>query len=266
MVQCMLCRQQSTFAIGGRCFRKGIMTMANACGLKTNIRDLNSGDLDVIRKSALFAGTNADDLLSLLSCLNARKKAFSKGEWLLQAGEKISSAGLLLSGAAHIERYDYWGNRHIVSEVLPGDVFGESYAAVPESIMNVSVQADEDLFVLFLDLKKTLHMCSSACTFHNRLIENLVTLLARRNLMLNEKLIYVTQHTLRDKILSYLSSQSIRHHSSYFDIPFDRQQLADYLNAERSALSGELSRLKKEGIIDYQKNHFRLLVTVRPDV
>ena len=124
--------------------------------------------------------------------------------------------------------------------------------------MNVSVLADENLSVLFLNLSKTLQMCSSSCPFHARLIENLVCVLARRNLILNEKLTYVTQHTLRDKILSYLSAESIRQHSSYFDIPFDRQQLADYLNAERSALSGELSRLKKEGIIDYQKNHFFL--------
>lgn len=236
--------------------------MADSGNTKTDVRKLSERDTEVIRRSALFAGTEKDDLLSLLSCLNARKKAFSKGEWILEAGEKTNGAGLLLSGSAHIERYDYWGNRHIVNAILSGDLFGESYAAVPESVMNVSVQADEDLSVLFLDLGKTMHMCSSACSFHSRLIGNLVKLLAQRNLTLNEKLTCITQHTMRDKILSYLSSQSIRCHSAYFDIPFDRQQLADYLNAERSALSKELSKLKKEGVIDYQKNHFRLLVPV----
>lgn len=220
--------------------------------------ELNDSDYEAAQKSVLFAGINRAELTSMLPCLNGQKRNFAKDDWIVRTGDRISSVGLLLSGSAHIERYDYWGNRHIVTAVFPGDIFGESYAASPGSIVNVSVLADENLSVLFLNLSKTLQMCSSSCPFHARLIENLVCVLARRNLILNEKLTYVTQHTLRDKILSYLSAESIRQHSSYFDIPFDRQQLADYLNAERSALSGELSRLKKEGIIDYQKNHFFL--------
>lgn len=229
------------------------------------INTLSSKDLDVIQTAVIFAGIDREELLSLLPCLYARKKEYIRDEWIYRAGDRITTVGLLLSGSAHIERYDYWGNRHIVSALLPGDIFGESYAASPQSTMNVSVQADSDLSVLFLDLSKILHMCSTSCPFHARLIDNLVSLLARRNLLLNEKLTYVTQHTLRDKILSYLSAESIRQQSSYFDIPFDRQQLADYLNAERSALSKELSKLKKEGILDYQKNHFRLLVPVGRD-
>ena len=235
--------------------------MENISGSPTKIM-LDPTDLDRIASSPLFAGNSQEELSSLLPCLKSRKKTFAKGDWIFRAGSRISEAGLLLSGGAHIERYDYWGNRHIVSAIRPGEVFGESYAASPKSVMNVSVQADEKLSVLFLVMAKAMHMCTSACPFHARLIDNLVSLLAQRNLMLNEKLTYVTQHTLRDKILSYLSAESLRQHSSYFDIPFDRQQLADYLNAERSALSGELARLKKEGVLDYQKNHFRLLVPV----
>lgn len=227
--------------------------------------ELTEDDYEVIGKSVLFKDNSKADLQSLLSCLGARKKAFARGSVVLQEGEKITSVGLLLSGAAHIERCDYWGNRHIVSAILPSDIFGEGYAAVPGSVMDVSVQTDADSCVLFLNLTRMLHMCSSACHFHTRLIDNLVLLLARRNLMLNEKLTYITQHTLRDKILAYLSAESVRQHSSYFDIPFDRQQLADFLNAERSALSGELSRLKKDGIIDYQRNHFHLIVPVNTD-
>lgn len=220
--------------------------------------DLLDSDYEIILKSVLFKGIERNELASLLSCLNVQKRTYKKGEMVLRAGDKISSVGLLLSGSAHIERFDYWGGRHIVTAILPGEIFGESYAASPESIINVSVQADEDLSLLFMNLSKMLHLCSSTCSFHARLIDNLVFILALRNLTLNEKLTYVTQHTLRDKILSYLSAESIRQHSSYFDIPFDRQQLADYLNAERSALSSELSRLKKDGIIDFQKNHFYL--------
>lgn len=234
------------------------MRSAYVSSSEKNPAKLSHADYEAVAGSVLFSGISRAEMVSLLPCLNDRKKDFKKGEWILQAGDRLSSVGLLLSGSAHIERYDYWGNRHIVTSVSPGDIFGESYAAAPDSTINVSVLADENLSVLFLDLSRTLHMCSSSCPFHARLIDNLVSLLARRNLILNEKLTYVTQHTLRDKILSYLSAESIRQHSSYFDIPFDRQQLADYLNAERSALSGELSRLKKDGIIDYQKNHFYL--------
>ena len=226
---------------------------------------LTEEDYEVIQKSILFKGISREELSSLLPCLGEYKKYYAKESWILRAGEELSSVGLLLSGAAHIERCDYWGNRHIVSAILPSDLFGEGYAAVPDSITSVSVQADENSSILFLNMSRMLHMCTSACPFHSRLIDNLVLLLAKRNLILNEKLTHITQHTLRDKILSYLSAESMRHHSSYFDIPFDRQQFADYLNAERSALSGELSKLKKEGVIDYQKNHFRLIVPVHEE-
>ncbi len=227
---------------------------------RTFDRTITEDDLRIIGMSRLFSGITQAEMVSLLPCLNARKQKFDKGDWILRAGNEIEESGILLSGSAHIERSDYWGTRHIVSALQPGDLFGESYAAVRNSVLSVSVQADEETSILRLDLTKMLQMCASACPFHTRLIENLVGLLAQRNLHLNEKLTYITQHSLRDKILSYLSSESIRQHASYFDIPFDRQQLADYLNADRSALSNELSKLKAEGIIDYQKNHFYLKI------
>ncbi|MDD5922522.1 MAG: Crp/Fnr family transcriptional regulator [Eubacteriales bacterium] len=226
--------------------------------IKSAFSKVSDADLDQIQKSVLFRGIERSELTALLPCLYDEKRNYLKGEWIFQAGDTISNIGLMLSGSAHIERYDYWGGRHIVTAITSGDIFGESFAASPGSIINVGVQTDENASVLFLNLSKMLHMCTSSYRFHAHLIDNLVSLLARKNLMLNEKLTYVTQHTLRDKILSYLSAESIRQHSSYFDIPFDRQQLADYLNAERSALSKELSNLKKDGIIDYQKNHFFL--------
>lgn len=217
-------------------------------------------DLAVIEKSRLFAGIREKDLISLLPCLSAQKKSYRKDDTVLRIGSRTTQVGLLLSGRAHIERYDYWGSRSIVAAILPGDLFGESYAASPDTPLGVNVRADEDCTVLFLNLGKILPMCSSACPFHAQLIENLVSLLASRNLRLSEKLTYITQHTLRDKLLTYLSAESRRQNTAYFDIPFNRQQLADYLNADRSALSGELSKLRKEGILDFQKNHFRLLV------
>lgn len=223
---------------------------------------LTDEDFTVILKSSLFNGMEEKELRILLNCLSVQKKTYRKDELIIRSGEHISGIGLLLTGSAHIERYDYWGNRSIVSAILPGDFFGESYAASMQETANINVRADGLMSALFLDIGRVLHMCTNSCPFHAKLIDNFVSLLAFRNLRLNEKLTYLSQHTLRDKLLVYLSNESQKQHSSYFDIPFNRQQLADYLNAERSALSSELSKMKKEGIIDFQKNHFRLLITI----
>ena len=220
---------------------------------------LTEEEMGVVENSLLFSGIKRSEIQILLVCLKSQKVFYSKGEMIFRMGEKISRTALLLKGQAHVEWYDYWGKRHIINAILPGDILGETYAAT-KGIPNVNVAADEDSVLLFLDLSSLLHMCSTACPFHARLIDNLFAFLAKRNITLWEKLTYITQPTLRDKILSYLSSESIRQHSAYFDIPFDRQQLADFLSADRSALSNELSKLKKEGLIDFEKNHFHLLL------
>lgn len=216
-------------------------------------------DWKAIRKSVLFQGIQESELQALLACLNGREAQYAKGEWLLMAGDEVKQVGLILRGQASVERIDYDGTRHIVHALLPGDLFGESYAAVSDSIAQVGVQAETEVRVLYLQLDRILHMCSSACTFHTRLITNLVAFLARRNIQLNEKLSYVTRRTLKEKVLAYLYGEALRQNSACFDIPFDRQGLADYLNADRSALSSVLSGLKKEGLLDYAKNHFHLL-------
>ena len=219
---------------------------------------LNGAARQAIRHCVLFEGIGDCDLTDLLGTLAEQRRVYARDEAVLHQGDRITRMGLLLSGSARIERYDYWGSRHIVNAILPGDIFGESYAAAPQSVLGVSVIANEPASVLFLNLPGLLQAGTAAGPVHATLIRNLVALLASRNVMLNEKLTYVTQHTLRDKLLAYLSAESLRRRSDVFDIPFDRQQLADFLNADRSALSNELSKLRKEGILDCRKNHFRL--------
>ncbi len=220
---------------------------------------LSRNETDAVMHSYLFQGVKEEQMRSMLGCLNAEKRSYEKRENIIRVGDPTGKIGMVLEGCADISRDDYWGNRHIISAVRPSECFGESYAVMHGGAMRVNVQATADTVILFLDMDHILRVCSSACTFHSQIIRNLVTLLSSRNLALNDKMTHITQHTLREKLLSYLSAESLRHHSSYFDIPFDRQQLADYLNADRSAVSGELSRMKKEGLLDYQKNHFRLL-------
>lgn len=221
---------------------------------------LNQNELNVILQSCLFRGTTMDELKSILPCLSAEKRSYLKDEMIYRYGDRIRRVGVVLSGNANIIRDDYWGNRHIVNAIMPGEIFGASYAVLSQTELGVSIQAAVDMGVLLLDIEKLLHVCSSVCVFHTHLIDNFVMSLAYDNLALNEKLTHVTQHSLRDKLLSYLSSESLQNHSPYFDIPFDRQQMADYLGVDRSAMSNELSKMKKDGILDFQKNHFRLII------
>ncbi|MGN8890954.1 Crp/Fnr family transcriptional regulator [Dysosmobacter sp. HCP28S3_G4] len=200
----------------------------------------------------LFSGVPAEDLPELLSALDARRQDFRRGSWLLRQGDTPVRLGILLSGRAHILREDFWGNRDIIAPLSPGELFGEAYACagVPAG---VDVQAEEDGAVLFLEVSRLSGVPGGA-----DLLENLLSATARKNLLLNEKLSHVTRRTTRDKLLSYLSREAARQGST-FTIPFDRQQLADYLAVDRSAMSAELGKLRREGLLDFRKNRFTLL-------
>jgi len=226
---------------------------------------LTEAETEVLLRSRLFEGIRKEELSVLLPCLKARKALYRKGELVFRMGEKSHDAGLVLSGSLHSQWYSYDGKRHIVSAFLPGDIVGVNYAAAGDEVPNVDLESEEETRLLLLDFASLLSPCAKSCPFHSRLIDNLVLLLARWNIALKEKLTVVLQPTLKDKILSYLAMESYRQHSRSFEIPFDRQQLADFLNAERSALSHELSLLRKEGLIDFEKNRFRLLWAGNPE-
>lgn len=200
----------------------------------------------------LFSGVPAEDLPELLSALDARRQDFRRGSWLLRQGDTPVRLGILLSGRAHILREDFWGNRDIIAPLSPGELFGEAYACAGVSA-GVGVQAEEDGAVLFLEVSRLSGVPGGA-----DLLENLLSATARKNLLLNEKLSHVTRRTTRDKLLSYLSREAARQGST-FTIPFDRQQLADYLAVDRSAMSAELGKLRREGLLDFRKNRFTLL-------
>ena len=166
--------------------------------------------------------------------------------------------GLLLSGSAFAVQDDLWGQRNIMGKILPPGTFAEPFAATPGAVLNVSVVASVPSKVMFLNIQRITTVCSETCPQHALLIRNLVSVLARKNLQLNDKITHMSKRRTREKLLSYLSSESLRQGSLEFDIPFDRQQLADYLEVDRSALSAELGKMKKEGLLDFWKNQFVL--------
>ena len=216
--------------------------------------------LSVIRSAQLFSGISEEELTAMLSCLNAEKKDFPKEAFVLRAGDTADSIGLVLSGTVLIIQEDIWGNRNILSKAGPGQTFAAAYACAPGSRLNVSVIAETPVAAMFLNVKRILNVCPSACSHHSRVIRNLLSELAGKNLRLNEKLTHMGQRTTRSKIMSYLSAEAQRLGTYEFDIPFSRQQLADYLAVERSGLSLELGKMRSEGLIDFHKSHFILKV------
>ena len=216
-------------------------------------------DLSLIHGSVLFAGTTVQETEKMLTCLSAKQAVYQKNEYILRAGDKNSCVMLLLEGGVCIVQEDFWGNRNIISKITPGEIFAEAFACVPGARLGVSVTAEMKSAVLFLDVRRILTACGASCPFHSRAVQNLASCLAQKNLRLTEKLTHITQRTTREKLLSFLSAESIRQGASGFDIPYNRQQLADYLSVDRSAMSWELCRLRDEGVLRFHKNHFELL-------
>ena len=216
--------------------------------------------LPVLRSSPLFSGISAEEASAMLSCLQAEKKDFPKEAFLLHAGDTAESIGLILSGSILVIQEDIWGNRNILSKAGPGQTFAAAYACAPGSVLNVNVFAETPVTALFLNVKRILNVCPSACTHHSRIIRNLLSDLAEKNLRFSEKLTHMSQRTTRDKLMSYLSAEAQRLGTYDFDIPFSRQQLADYLGVERSGLSLELGKMRSEELLDFHKNHFALKI------
>ena len=214
----------------------------------------------VLRSSPLFSGISEEELTAMLACLKAEKRDYPKDAFVLCTGDTAESIGIVLSGSVLVVQEDIWGNRNILSKAGPGQTFAAAYACAPGSVLNVSVVTESSVTVMLLNVKRVLNVCPAACTHHSRIIRNLLGELAEKNLRFSEKLTHMGQRTTRAKILSYFSAEAQRLGTYEFDIPFSRQQLADYLAVERSGLSLELGKLRNDGLLDFRKNHFILRV------
>ena len=213
--------------------------------------------LSVICASRLFSGVDPDRAALLLPRLSPRFTDYGRGDYILHAGEPVSSLGLVLSGRVLVVKEDFWGGRNLLSSLGPGQCFAETFACVPGSVLGVSVVADAPCRILFLSAREML-----SSPDHSPLVRNLLTDMAGKNLGFTEKLTHLGQRTTRNKLLSYLSAQAQRSGKTEFDIPFSRQQLADYLLVDRSGLSAELCRMRDEGLLEFHKNHFILHHTI----
>ena len=215
-----------------------------------------------MRDASIFRNLSDDEIVGMLPCLNAKEQHFKKNEVIYRPGDQVRKIGLVISGAVRIEKIDYWGNRKIISVIEPGQIFGEAYAGMKTIPMEMEVLAAVPSVILFMEVGKILTTCGNSCEFHSKMIRNMVYVLAERNYKLTQKMDHLTQKTTREKLLSYFSEQALESGRSDFDIPLDRQQLADYLSVDRSALSNELGKMQREGLLEFHKNHFLLNETL----
>ena len=214
-------------------------------------------DLTILTECALFHGLREAQIREMLPCLSARQSRFRRGQFLLRAGDRVAFAGILLSGEAEVLQEDFWGNRNLLAAVGPGDLFAEAFACA-HAVSPVSVLCKTDGSVLYLNVRAVFSPCEKACAQHKALSQNLIRVLAEINMQLNEKAGFLSQRTTREKLLAYLSAQARRAGSASFRIPFDRQQLADFLSVNRSAMSAELSRMQREGLLCADRSSFTL--------
>ena len=213
----------------------------------------------ILEQSPLFEAISMDDLRGLLGCIGGRVVEAGKGQVIMREGDPATHIGLVLSGAVQLVREDYYGNRSIVAHITPGQLFGETYACANVQALPVSIVADAPGKVLLMECRRITTSCTSACAFHSRIIYNLLRIVAAKNLVFDQKIQITSQRTTREKLMAYLLNQAKLQGSNRFTIPYDRQSLADYLEVDRSGLSAEISKLRREGVLESEKNQFTLL-------
>ena len=214
--------------------------------------------IPVLKRTKLFAGVGDEDISSMLSCLGAKLRTYKKGEYVLRQGEHLSDILVLAEGSLHIQRDDYWGSRSILGQIGVGEIFGGAYAAPESGTLLNDVAAVENSAVFFFDVKRVITTCSASCRFHSMVVQNLFFAISEKNRGLVQKLDYLSRRTTREKLISYLSEEAKKQNSAYITIPFNRQQLADYLFVDRSAMSNELCKMRDDGLLEFEKNLFKL--------
>ncbi len=213
----------------------------------------------VLCQCPMFKDVEAQNLLGMLKCLGGEKREYKKGEIIFTEGSTAGFVGIVLKGNVQITRTDYYGNRSIVAEIGAPQLFGETFACADVKELPVDVIAANDTVALLMDAKRIINTCSNSCEFHRKIIFNLLKIVSQKNLKFHQKIEITSQRTTREKLMTYLMLQVKEKQSNTFEIPFDRQELADYLEVDRSGLSAEISKLRKEEILKCEKNRFTLI-------
>ncbi|MBN2878238.1 MAG: Crp/Fnr family transcriptional regulator [Clostridia bacterium] len=211
------------------------------------------------QSSRLFEGVTQQEFKQVMSCIRAYEKSYAKNSYIIMQGDRVTSFGMVTEGSVDVIKENIYGTRRLIATIEKDMIFAESLAASGLEESPISAIAREDCKVLFIPIDRLLVMCATSCPFHSRLITNMVRMLAVKNLILNQKLDYLTSRTTRERIAKYFIDTANREGKTRIKIPYNRNQLAEYLGVDRSVLSRELSKLKKEGILDFEKNTFQIV-------
>ncbi len=215
--------------------------------------------IQILKKTQLFAGVKEQEITAMLDCLQARLSTYKKGSYVFRQGEYVSYITILVKGNLHIQKDDYWGHHSILNRIGVGEMFGEAYAVPGSGAILYDVVAIEDSAIVLFDVNKILTVCPSACKFHSMAVKNLFFAISEKNRNLMQKLGHMSHRSTREKLMSYLSEEAKKQNRGSFSIPFNRQQLADFLSVDRSAMSNELCKMRDDGLILFEKNNFTLL-------
>lgn len=207
----------------------------------------------------IFEGINNKDIELLTNCLQAVKKTYKKNEIIFDIGNNVTSVAYIIDGCVQLSKDDYEGNKIIIKHLTKADTFAESMVFAGTSKSLICAKAIEDTTVLFLNFKRILYTCSNSCPFHRRLIENIIKIISLKNLMLQERIELLSKKTIKERILNMLLKEKLKSDKEIFQIPYSREQMAEFTGVDRSALSRTLSKMKTDGIIDYHKNMFKIL-------
>ena len=216
--------------------------------------------LEILKKCPLFFGVDDEDLIVMLGCLGAKTARFDKKYTVFAEGYPAKYIGIVLSGSVHTVSTDIYGNRSILSTAVAGEMFAEAFACAETESLPVTVIANEPSEIMLVECSHVLRTCKNGCSFHQKLIFNLMKALADKNIELHKRTEINSKRTTREKLITYLTMEAKKAGSASFDIPFDRQELADYLEVERSGLSSEIGKLKAEGILESERKYFKLLL------
>lgn len=214
---------------------------------------------EILKKCPLFDGIGEEDITKMLSCLGAVEKSCKKGETVLFEGSEAHSFSIVMRGSVQIERTDYFGNRSILATIYPPQLFGEAFAFAEARSLSVNVTAAEDTEILLIGASQITDPCRNACPFHCKAVQNLLRTVASKNLVLHRKIEVTSKRSTREKLMSYLLLQAEAADSNTFTIPYNRQELADYLEVDRSGLSAEIGKLRRENVLRCRKSTFTLL-------
>lgn len=214
---------------------------------------------DILRECPLFDRIGDESLKEMLGCLNAKERSYKKGDAVFAEGDKAKYLGIVLEGSVQLVRVDYYGNRSILANIEPPQLFGEAFACAGLKSLPVDAVAAADTKILLLDAQRIARPCGNACPCHGQTILNLLHIVAKKNLVLHQKIEITSKRSTREKLMTYLLLQAKNAKSHTFTIPYDRQELADYLEVDRSGLSAEISKLRNEKVLECRRSTFTLL-------